>query len=117
MKPQRHNPLPRRRSAYCSAAGQHPVARRSERVSTFRAEISFKAACAPMAGRRWPICSTSPPPDLDQLGTLDRIDREQVVEFASSMEQPAGGFRGGVWDERSDVEYTFYGLGATALLS
>ena len=28
-----------------------------------------------------------------------------------------GGFRGGVWDERADVEYTFYGLGVLSLLT
>ena len=26
-----------------------------------------------------------------------------------------GGFRGGLWDDRTDVEYTFYGLGTLAL--
>ncbi len=30
---------------------------------------------------------------------------------------PAGGFRGGLWDDRADVEYTFYGLGCLAILS
>ena len=25
---------------------------------------------------------------------------------------PSGGYRGGLWDDTADVEYTFYGLGA-----
>jgi geranylgeranyl transferase type-2 subunit beta len=33
------------------------------------------------------------------------------------LEFPTGGFRGASWDEQADVEYTFYGLGALALLS
>jgi geranylgeranyl transferase type-2 subunit beta len=53
---------------------------------------------------------------LDRLGALDSLDRAQVREFAASVEQPDGGFRGGLWDERSDVEYTFYGLGILALV-
>ncbi len=54
---------------------------------------------------------------LDQLGQLYRIDRQQVLEYARSLEQPDGGFFGGLWDEASDVEYTFYGLGVLGLLS
>jgi geranylgeranyl transferase type-2 subunit beta len=92
----------------------------AERVSTFLAEMpSFEGGLrangrAPLADL---LSTFTGAWTLDQLGTLDRIDREQVVEFASSMAQPEGGFRGGVWDERCDVEYTFYGLGATSLLS
>jgi geranylgeranyl transferase type-2 subunit beta len=54
---------------------------------------------------------------LAQLGQLDRVERDQVREFVRSLEQPDGGFFGGLWDEASDVEYTFYGLGVLALLS
>jgi geranylgeranyl transferase type-2 subunit beta len=54
---------------------------------------------------------------LDRLGALDRLDKEKVEEFVLSVEQPEGGFHGGVWDDSSDVEYTFYGLGALAVLS
>src|SRR5262245_43681329 len=53
---------------------------------------------------------------LAQLGALDRLDADAVREYAQSLEQPEGGFRGGIWDERADVEYTFYGLGVLALL-
>jgi geranylgeranyl transferase type-2 subunit beta len=52
---------------------------------------------------------------LEQLGARDRVDGEAVLRFAESLEQPGGGFRGGVWDEGCDVEYTFYGLGVLAL--
>jgi geranylgeranyl transferase type-2 subunit beta len=54
---------------------------------------------------------------LDQLGALDRIDRAAVHDYGRTLEQPQGGFRGGLWDERSDVEYTFYGLGVLGLLA
>ena len=54
---------------------------------------------------------------LQQLGALDRLDAADVVEFVDSLELPIGGYHGGIWDEATDVEYTFYGLGATALFA
>lgn len=54
---------------------------------------------------------------LRQLGAFERLDRNGLVEFVESVELPTGGFRGGLWDARTDVEYTFYGLGCVALLS
>jgi geranylgeranyl transferase type-2 subunit beta len=54
---------------------------------------------------------------LHQLGALDRIDTRAALAFVRSLELPTGGFRGGLWDERTDVEYTFYGLGTLALLT
>lgn len=52
---------------------------------------------------------------LDQLGNLDRLDAAAMVEYVKMLERPEGGFRGGLWDEGHDVEYTFYGLGTLAL--
>ncbi|WP_439621744.1 prenyltransferase/squalene oxidase repeat-containing protein [Gemmata sp.] len=52
---------------------------------------------------------------LDQLGAADRLDWAAVRGYAAECERPIGGFRGGLWDDRTDVEYTFYGLGALAL--
>jgi geranylgeranyl transferase type-2 subunit beta len=54
---------------------------------------------------------------LKAVAGLDRIDTAAVRNFAEELQQPQGGFRGGVWDERADVEYTFYGLGVLALLA
>jgi geranylgeranyl transferase type-2 subunit beta len=54
---------------------------------------------------------------LHQLGASDHIDAASVRRYVESLELPAGGFRGGLWDEGSDVEYTFYGLGVLALLT
>jgi geranylgeranyl transferase type-2 subunit beta len=55
---------------------------------------------------------------LEQLGELDRIDRRALLDFARSLERPEGGFHGVMaFDEGSDVEYTFYGLGVLALLT
>lgn len=54
---------------------------------------------------------------LHQLGALDRIHVEQALEYVKSLELESGGFLGGAWDEATDVEYTFYGLGTLALLS
>ena len=54
---------------------------------------------------------------LHQLGALDRVDRAAALRFTQSLPLAAGGFRGGLWDDRTDVEYTFYGLGVLALLS
>jgi geranylgeranyl transferase type-2 subunit beta len=52
---------------------------------------------------------------LDQIGAADRLDWEKVQSYAEECERPIGGFRGGLWDEQTDVEYTFYGLGTLAL--
>ncbi|MCE9607789.1 MAG: terpene cyclase/mutase family protein [Planctomycetia bacterium] len=54
---------------------------------------------------------------LADLGLLGAIEVDAAREYVRSMELPGGGFLGGVWDSATDVEYTFYGLGATALLS
>jgi geranylgeranyl transferase type-2 subunit beta len=55
---------------------------------------------------------------LEQLGERRRIDSAAALAFARSLEQPDGGFNGVLlWDEGSDAEYTFYGLGVLALLS
>jgi geranylgeranyl transferase type-2 subunit beta len=53
---------------------------------------------------------------LAQLGAVDAIHPEEALLYAQSLELDSGGFRGGLWDERTDVEYTFYGLGTLALL-
>ena len=52
---------------------------------------------------------------LDQIGAAGRLDWEQLRAYAVQCERAGGGFRGGVWDEQADVEYTFYGLGTLAL--
>lgn len=53
---------------------------------------------------------------LADLGMVKAVDVDAARRFVESMEVAGGGFRGGVWDEATDVEYTFYGLGASALL-
>lgn len=52
---------------------------------------------------------------LDQLGCANKLDWDAVQRYAEECERPIGGFRGGLWDEHTDVEYTFYGLGTLAL--
>lgn len=54
---------------------------------------------------------------LVDLGAGGAIDRAAALRFVQGLEQPGGGFRAAAWDEGPDVEYTFYGLGAWALLS
>jgi len=54
---------------------------------------------------------------LAELGALDRLNKSEVLNFARALDQPTGGFKGSLWDDRVDVEYTFYGLGVLALLS
>lgn len=54
---------------------------------------------------------------LGDLDALDEIERPAAERYVRSMESPAGGFHLGALDESTDVEYTFYGLGALALLS
>ena len=54
---------------------------------------------------------------LDQLQALDRIETAAALRYAEALALPDGGFRGGLWDDGTDVEYTFYGLGVLAVLS
>jgi geranylgeranyl transferase type-2 subunit beta len=54
---------------------------------------------------------------LGDLGALEAIDLPAARRYVHSMQADHGGFHGGAWDEGVDVEYTFYGLGALALLS
>lgn len=45
------------------------------------------------------------------------IDRQRMEAFVvGELELPGGGFRAAAWDDKADVEYTFYGLGTLALL-
>ncbi|MBN2021857.1 MAG: beta-hydroxylase [Pirellulales bacterium] len=53
---------------------------------------------------------------LADLGGLAAVDLRAARRFVDSLNQPSGGYRGGVWDDATDVEYTFYGLGSHALL-
>ncbi len=53
---------------------------------------------------------------LEQLGALKAIPAAEALRYAHSLELPGGGFRGGLWDDKTDVEYTFYGLGTVGLL-
>ena len=54
---------------------------------------------------------------LGDLQALHEIDVAAARRYVQSMELPSGGFLGGIWDEATDVEYTFYGLGGLALLA
>jgi geranylgeranyl transferase type-2 subunit beta len=51
-----------------------------------------------------------------ELGFAERIDVESCLRYVNQLELGEGGFRGGVWDDGADPEYTFYGLGTLALL-
>jgi geranylgeranyl transferase type-2 subunit beta len=53
---------------------------------------------------------------LTDLEGADRVNRATARQFMDSVECPTGGFHGGLWDQATDVEYTFYGLGTLALL-
>src|SRR5439155_19820454 len=54
---------------------------------------------------------------LAELGAVERMDAAEVAGYAEAVERAQGGFRGGLWDDRVDVEYTFYGLGVLGLFS
>jgi geranylgeranyl transferase type-2 subunit beta len=53
---------------------------------------------------------------LAEMGGLSQIDTAAALRYVKTLERPDGGFHGGAWDGGFDVEYTFYGLGALALL-
>jgi geranylgeranyl transferase type-2 subunit beta len=54
---------------------------------------------------------------LADLGHPEEIDLPAARRYVDSLQLPTGGFHGAAWDSDQDVEYTFYGLGATAILA
>jgi geranylgeranyl transferase type-2 subunit beta len=54
---------------------------------------------------------------LAQLGALEQVDAHSIGSYAEALESKGGGFRGGLWDNATDVEYTFYGLGVMGLFA
>ncbi len=54
---------------------------------------------------------------LSQLNVLNQTDTPALKSYVQNLELASGGFHGGLWDDRTDVEYTFYGLGVLALLN
>ena len=54
---------------------------------------------------------------LDAVGAIGRARRSPAARFAASQVMPSGGFRSSALDDAPDVEYTFYGVGALALLA
>jgi geranylgeranyl transferase type-2 subunit beta len=54
---------------------------------------------------------------LMDLGGLHELNAADAQAYVRSLERPEGGFQGFVLDPAHDVEYTFYGLGALALLA
>ncbi len=54
---------------------------------------------------------------LADLDALAEVDLAAAAGYVREMESSGGGFRGAVWDDGIDVEYTFYGLAALALLA
>lgn len=52
---------------------------------------------------------------LSDLGATEGVDLQAANAYAQSLACESGGFRGGMWDDGHDVEYTFYGLGVLAL--
>ncbi|HLN28899.1 MAG TPA: prenyltransferase/squalene oxidase repeat-containing protein [Gemmataceae bacterium] len=53
---------------------------------------------------------------LHQLGAFARVDVTAALGYVRMLELCDGGFRGGLWDQQTDVEYTFYGLGCLGIL-
>ena len=54
---------------------------------------------------------------LSDLGCVQDVELQGVQAYVDLLQLPSGGFHGAVWDGGCDVEYTFYGLGASALLA
>ena len=53
---------------------------------------------------------------LHLLGGLNQLNLPRARKYVEGMQKQDGGFLAGIWDEATDVEYTFYGLGCLALL-
>ena len=54
---------------------------------------------------------------LADVGGLERLNASAIRAFAESLQGTDGGFRGGLWDDGRDVEYTFYGIGVLGLFA
>ena len=54
---------------------------------------------------------------LDDVGKSGHLDAAAARHFVNSLALPHGGFLAATYDERPDVEYTFYGIAASALLA
>ena len=53
---------------------------------------------------------------LIDLSASDELDLAAVRRFVTSLACEEGGFLGAAWDEKCDVEYSFYALGTLGLL-
>ncbi|MEE2739396.1 MAG: geranyl transferase, partial [Planctomycetota bacterium] len=53
---------------------------------------------------------------MTDLDVANWLDLQSVRQFAEGMMEVNGGFRGGLWDNETDVEYTFYGLGILSMV-
>jgi geranylgeranyl transferase type-2 subunit beta len=51
------------------------------------------------------------------LGLTDVLTPRHIAKFLRELELKHGGYRAAAWDNAADVEYTFYGLGLTALMN
>lgn len=47
---------------------------------------------------------------LGDLDALAAIDLTAIHRYATTLQLPTAGFRAALWDDQTDVEYTFYGL-------
>jgi geranylgeranyl transferase type-2 subunit beta len=54
---------------------------------------------------------------LDALDAREAVDRQAARQYVLWLRRSEGGFSAGIWDDATDVEYAFYGLGSLALLS
>ena len=54
---------------------------------------------------------------LAELDALDELPLDKISQYVLSTGNIQGGFHGGSWDAGRDVEYSFYALGALALLA
>jgi geranylgeranyl transferase type-2 subunit beta len=54
---------------------------------------------------------------LADLDGLNQLDIPAAQRYVQQREVDQGGFHGAAWDREVDVEYTFYGLAASALLA
>lgn len=54
---------------------------------------------------------------LGDLGKSNHLDAAAALRFVESLVHPGGGYLAATHDDRPDVEYTFYGIAASALLT
>jgi geranylgeranyl transferase type-2 subunit beta len=91
----------------------------ARRTATFLVEMQNDEG-GMLANSRIPIADTLSTftglVTLHDLGATAELNAVTARRYLERLQQQQGGFHAAAWDDQTDVEYTYYGLGGLALL-